>query len=301
MWAQNPAHLLIYIYFFTLNYSENYEDYNKIFTNGSKQGICVAAAAVSQDKVLVKRLPNHASIFSVEVTAILLALDIISQSIEQDFLILSDSLSCINAAENRNLETLRTLSLSKSWNVYTSGYTFLWVPSHIGIAGNIAVDAIAKAGVSIPISNAEIPHTDFKPLISSNVKSCWQLCWNSDTNKLFKIQPVIKSVIVNRLPRRDEILIDRLRVRHTYLTHSYLLPRETRPECDFCHVRLTVVHLLLSCCKYNPVRQKFYNVNSLLELFEIVEPQLIVAYVKEIGVVSCRMCGTNGLFVPMCR
>jgi hypothetical protein len=43
--------------------SENYEGYNKIFTDGSKQDISVAAAAVSHDKVLVKRLPNHASIF----------------------------------------------------------------------------------------------------------------------------------------------------------------------------------------------------------------------------------------------
>jgi hypothetical protein len=76
--------------------SENYEDYHKIFTDGLKQGICVAAAALSHDKVLVKRLPNHASIFSAKAIAILLALDIISQSTEQYFLILSDSLSCVN-------------------------------------------------------------------------------------------------------------------------------------------------------------------------------------------------------------
>jgi hypothetical protein len=74
-----------------------------------------------------------------------------------------------------------------------------------------------------------------------------QLCWNSDTNnKLFEIQPVIKSIVVNRLPRRYEILIQRLRIGHTYLTR-YLLHRETAPECEFCHVRLTVEHLLLSC------------------------------------------------------
>jgi hypothetical protein len=54
---------------------ENYEGYVKIFTDGSKQGICVAA--VRHDKVLVKRLPNHASIFLAEAIAILLALDII--------------------------------------------------------------------------------------------------------------------------------------------------------------------------------------------------------------------------------
>jgi hypothetical protein len=83
---------------------ENYEGYDKIFTDGSKQGICVAAAAVSQDKFLVKRLPNHASIFSSEAIAILLALDITSLSTEQDFLIMSDSLSCVTAVENRNLE-----------------------------------------------------------------------------------------------------------------------------------------------------------------------------------------------------
>jgi hypothetical protein len=83
--------------------SENYEGYNKIFTDGLKQGISVAAAAVSHDKVLVKRLPNHASISLAKATAILLALDI-SQSTKQPFFIYSDILSCVNAIENRNLE-----------------------------------------------------------------------------------------------------------------------------------------------------------------------------------------------------
>jgi hypothetical protein len=53
--------------------TENYEGYIYIFTDGSKQGIC--AVAVSHDKVLVKRLPNHASIFSAEAIAILHALE----------------------------------------------------------------------------------------------------------------------------------------------------------------------------------------------------------------------------------
>jgi hypothetical protein len=165
----------------------------------------------------------------------------------------------------------------------------VWVPSHIGFAGNMAADAIAKAGVSSPISNAEIPHTDFKPLISSHVRNCWQLCWNSDTiHKLFKIQSVIKLFVVNNLPRRDDILIHHLHVGHTYLTYSFLLRRATPPECDFCHVLSTVEHVLLSCCKYNPVSGKFYNVSSLQELFEGVKPQSFVACVKEIGV-YCKL------------
>jgi ribonuclease HI len=227
----------------------------------------------------------HASIFSAEAIAILLALDIISQSTKQDFLVLSDSLSCVNAVESRNLENpLVTEILERVHQplLVDQRITFLWVPSHIGIAGNTAVDAVAKASVSLPISNAEIP-TVFKPLISSHVNNCWQLCWNSDNNKLFITQAVIKSVIVNRLSRRDGILIHRLRVGHTYLTHSHLLRRETPPECDFCQVLLTVEHLLSSCCKYNSIRRKFYNVNSLQTLFEGVQPHMIVTYVKEIG------------------
>ena len=85
--------------------SEKYEDYTKIFTDGSKQGNAVAAPAVMVNKDLVKRLPDHASIFSAEAQAILLALNIISQSSNQQFLILSDSLSCVEAIKT---ETYRT-------------------------------------------------------------------------------------------------------------------------------------------------------------------------------------------------
>jgi ribonuclease HI len=123
----------------------------------------------------VKRLLNHASISSAEAIAILLALDIIIQSTEQDFLIQSDSLSCVNAVENRNLENPLVVEILERLHQQLQvdrRITFVWVPSHIGIAGNTATDAVTKAGVSLPISNAEIPHTDFKLLISSHVRNC---------------------------------------------------------------------------------------------------------------------------------
>jgi ribonuclease HI len=117
----------------------------------------------------VKRVPNHASLFSAEAITILVALDIISQSTEQDFLILSDSLSCVTAVENRNLENplvVKILERVHQQLHVDRRINFVWVPSHIGIAGNTAVDAVAKGGVSLPISNAEIPHTDLKPIES---------------------------------------------------------------------------------------------------------------------------------------
>jgi hypothetical protein len=47
-------------------------------------------------KVLIKRLPNHAFIFSAKAIAILLAVEIISQFTKQHFFILSDCLSFVN-------------------------------------------------------------------------------------------------------------------------------------------------------------------------------------------------------------
>jgi hypothetical protein len=73
------------------------------------------------------------------------------------------------------------------------------VPGHIGITGNTAVDAVAKVSVSLPISNAEIFHTDFKPLISSHVINFWatmlelgyqqQAVQNTARNQIICCQP----------------------------------------------------------------------------------------------------------------
>ena len=240
--------------------------------------------------VLVKRLPNHASIFSAEAKAILLALDIVNQSSDNNILILSDSLSCIKSIENRNLKNPLILEIvERLHQLQNLGHsiTFVWVPSHIGIAGNTAADATAKAALCLQISNSQIPHTDFKPLISSYVNSCWQQCWNTENNnKLHAIQPTIKPVVLVRLPRRDEVLIHRLRVGHTYLTHSYLLHRERPPECDACRLPLTVEHILISCSKYNSVRQTHFTVSSLEELFHKVNVRVLIQYIKEIGLYS---------------
>jgi hypothetical protein len=66
-----------------------YLGYKKIFT-GSKQGGAVSAAAVTEWKVLVKILPDHASIFSAEIIGIFLALNLIEQTPGRHFLITFD-------------------------------------------------------------------------------------------------------------------------------------------------------------------------------------------------------------------
>jgi len=42
---------------------------------------------------------------------------------------------------------------------------FMWVPSHNGLAGNLAVDIAAKAVLFLPVSNFTVPHLDYNSLI----------------------------------------------------------------------------------------------------------------------------------------
>jgi len=76
----------------------------------------------------------------------------------------------------------------------------------------------------------------------------------------------------------------RLRIGHTRLTHQYLLRREEPPQCPSCNCALTVVHIILACQQYNSVRQKYFSITTLKELFgrvsfdDILERYLFVQF-----------------------
>ena len=262
-----------------------YPGYKEVFTDGSKKGSAVSAAAVTKGTVLVNRLPNHASIFSAESRAVLLALRIIEQSSGKHFLILSDSLSCLIAIENRKVQNpliLEILEFLHQLLRLDRCITFVWVPSHIGIAGNAAADATAKIALGLPVSNSKVPYSDFKPLITAHANKIWQGLWDTEiNNKLYGVQPVIKSFTPCKLPRRDEVIIHRLRIGHTFLTHSYLLKKESPPVCDCGHTPLTVEHFLLHCPSHAVLRKTFFDCPSLKDVMNSIPYHVIVDFIKE--------------------
>ena len=94
-----------------------------------------------------------------------------------------------------------------------------------------------------------LPAQDFYPAVSRSVQSEWQRAWDAQPgNKLKVVKPTLRLwKSSSRRNRREEVVLCRLRIGHTYATHGHLLRGEDEPKCPRCLVPLTVAHVLLSC------------------------------------------------------
>jgi kelch-like protein 2/3 len=267
---------------------EAYVGFTRIYTDGSKSNEAVACAAICGQTVQSCRLPDGASVFSAEMRAIQIALQMIRNSSDRQFVILSDSLSCLQSIRNVNWMhpmVREVLTAIHQLKVAGKSVVMFWLPSHIGIPGNTRADDAAKAALALPQSKVLIPYSDFKPMIASHIIRQWQVIWDQETNnKLHAISPAVNSTrpLLNK-SRHDEVVLHRARIGHTHITHAYLLNREAPPVCALCQCPLTVEHILVTCVAFTLVRSKLYTVTSLFELFETVPAFKILLFLKEIG------------------
>ena len=128
----------------------------------------------------------------------------------------------------------------------TDGYDIhlCWVPGHAGIQGNERADRAAKKALNCDLEPCLIPHSDLKPLIATHIKSKWQHEWNETINKLQEIEPSVgKPPQTHAESRRDQVVLSRCRIGHSWLTHVFLLKGEPPPECIGCQSPLTLKHI----------------------------------------------------------
>jgi len=125
----------------------------------------------------------------------------------------------------------------------------------VGILGNEKADPAAKSALSLPVTPSmfisqksqiiklriKLPATDMYPRITKLIFDEWQEVWNCCAgNKLHAIRPTVGDYKQKTyLLRRDLVLLNRLRIGHTRLTHSFLLSGDDLPECGTCQCPLT--------------------------------------------------------------
>ena len=79
-------------------------------------------------------------------------------------------------------------------------------------------------------------------------------------NKLYKIFPVLKECIsCLQKNRKEETVMARLHIGHSFLTHSFLLKGEEPRMCIRCDKRLTIEHILLTCLDFIEIREPLYS------------------------------------------
>ena len=271
-----------------LEIKEQYYTHEEIYTDGSKDGEKVASAAILDGELYQFRLPNNSSIFSAELKAIDLALNHIEQDAYWRYIIYTDSLSVMQALEGEKTDNPLVVSLLEKLSKLCgrADIVFCWLPSHIGISGNEEADKAAKDALSLEILQYKVPFNDFKPLINKFLQNVWQQSWNdpaNQSNKLFSIKPGLGEWLPGlRTNRREEIILARLRIGHSHITHSYLLKGEEEPQCVPCNAPLTIKHILVDCVDLATTRQRFFDVDSLTTLFDTVKVESIFDFLKEI-------------------
>ena len=150
-----------------------------------------------------------------------------------------------------------------------------WIPSHVGIPGN-------KKALQNPISDMTIPFSDFRHNISNYIKNCWQSTWNTEThNKLHSINPKIGlGVPIHSLSRREDVVMTRLRLGHTHLTHTHLLSNSPNPICPTCGSDLTINHILLTCPDLDIHRSSLSSLDSISKFFQDNSSRAILNYLR---------------------
>ena len=135
------------------------------------------------------------------------------------------------------------------------------VPIHVGIKHNDKVDELSKQALNFNVLDLKVTYTDLKVNVNIVFKQKWYAQWNAcPDNKLFQRNPTVRDFYVwIGLSRREEIVVTRARIGHTYFTHSYLLTGEDMPWCIPCHCSNTVKHILLDCIDLCDTRIKYYR------------------------------------------
>ena len=265
---------------------DKYQNYIKIFTDGSKYNSFVGCAVHSDNFDAIRfPLPSFYTILSAELFAIKLAVQQ-TTNIQEKSLILTDSasaLQCLLKPYHHAQHPLAKQIISHLNALPSNHVTLAWIPGHKGIEGNELVDKIAKEAALIrPIPNIPVSSTDFKATINNHLHSMWSIDWNNTSmeNKLRSIKhstdPWSTSYQTNR---QEETALCKLRIGHSKLTHAYLLEKSPPPHCASCSVQITIQHILTNCPKYRDLRNNFNIPQTLPEALGD-DPETIIKLFK---------------------
>ncbi|GFX46516.1 putative RNA-directed DNA polymerase from transposon X-element [Trichonephila clavipes] len=276
------------IYQQLFSYHRNkFSKYIPVYTDGSKTVGHDGCGVVFNNTIFSFSLHNSMSVFSAELTAILIALQHILVSNHRHFCVYTDSMNTLESfnflTERRHTTVIEILILLRKLERKGFDIIFSWVPGHVGILGNEQADTAARS--MSDHMQRPVCYQDLKTSTQNYIHRVWQETWDQQVlNKLHSIHPSTSHWAA--LPvRRHDVRLTRLRIGHTRFTHRHLLLGENAPECPSCKVPYSVYHILIDCPVFNRHRVTIFH-TSVLTLSDLVGEtphQNLFAFLLKIG------------------
>lgn len=231
-----------------------YRVHTQLYTDGSKTDSRTGYSVVGNNLVIHKRLNDMSSIYTAECYALKDALSwVVSQTDVGAYLICTDSLSAITALSTAKTKCNWKDKVQQLYNQARSNGTevvFMWVPSHVGIPGNEKADEEAKRALERDEPDCGVVNiNEIKTTIKRRIIWRWQAEWeNMRNNTLREVKnTVLPYKTSGGQTRRDSVVLTRLRIGHTILTHAHLLERKDKPNCTFCNEPISIKHIITQC------------------------------------------------------
>lgn len=243
---------------------ERYREHLSIFTDASKSYHGVGSAVVLGSMSLQFKLPEPSTILTAELFGIKKAIDYAASQPAQEFLVCTDSLSSLKILQQ--LYQKNPLAQDIRENVHNlpgngTNLIFIYTPSHVNIEGNEAADTFAKQAVtSSELTSIEVYiDRDLKSHVETLLKSSHNGNPCNDASYIHAVKPTYYTQLPLPSNRKEQVVLSRLRIGHTRLTHQHLFEgRNTAPpECIMCNLPMTVNHILFECAAYNVKRRQF--------------------------------------------
>ena len=260
----NVKQIMNFNHIFQDHINHNYPHHLQLYTDGSKSEIGVGAAALFGNTKRQISLPKEASVYTAELHALQMACHLIHEhpsNTNNSYIICTDSLSAVQGLHTLTPRNHLMHKLQISFHTLLDigiSVTVLWIPGHREIKGNEKADEAARSAAQREAAFIPIPYTDFYPSIKEATLSNWTNRWNTINNHTSKIRSTPgkwKKLITSR---KIGVIINRLRLGHTNISHSYLMDVTThgqRPICPWCNdSTLTIAHVLINCIAIEPQR-----------------------------------------------